>query len=143
MILNQWQRPNCWIFAVMAILQHKGIPFDMNIIQEERSNFVNLIERIFKWHGLIKRFNILKTPTVMDIQLKKWEWILCSTARGNFKTKDVTFDWDSNHFFVIVADLGDKWKIQNSWGEEWGDKWYWYMDKKDFKYMMAPRTVIC
>lgn len=141
-ILNQWSRSNCGVFSTMAILQHMWVNFDIAMFSEQKAPYINKIEKLFVASGLVKEFIPLRTSKVVDMWLKKWEYILTGTNLGNFSTKDVTFDWKSNHWFVICEDLGDKWKIQNSWGEEYWDKWYGYMKKSDFKKLFTPRRIV-
>ena len=142
MILNQWSRRNCWVFATCWILQHMWVNFDIARFQDEFAPYINQIEKLFVASGLIKEFIPLRTSKVVDMWLKKWEHILTGTNLGNFSTKDVTFDWKSNHWFVICEDCWDRYKIQNSWGIEWGENWYWYIKKSDFSKLFCPRRII-
>lgn len=143
MILNQGSRRNCGIFATMWILQHMWVKFDISMFQDEFAPYINQIEKIFISSGLIYKFIPLNTSTIVDMWLKKWEYLLTSTSRGNFSNPpDVTFDGKSQHFFIICEDLWDKWKLQNSWGEEYWDHGYMYMMKKDFNKLLRPRRVI-
>ena len=57
--------------------------------------------------GKIKGLVKLSTPNVIDIWLKKGHYILTG---------------DSAHYFCIVANMGDKWKIQDSQGTNFADK---------------------
>ncbi len=143
MILNQWNRSNCGIWATMAILQNKWVNFDIAKFSEEKAPYIPIIENLFKNSGLIKEFVPLRTPKIVDIWLKKWEYILTGSPRWNYDNPpNITFDWNTQHWFVICENLWDKWKCQNSWGEEWGEKGYFYMRKSDFRYLFTPRRVI-
>ena len=143
MILNQWSRSNCWIYATIAILIHKWVNFDIAKFSEQKAPYIPLIEKLFKDSGLIDKFVQLKTPTVVDMWLKKWEYILTWSPRWNFDNPpNITFDWNTQHWFVICEDLWDRWKCINSWGEEWGDKWYFYIKKSDFKRLFTPNRIV-
>lgn len=142
-ILNQWSRKNCGVFATMGIMQHKWIIFDIARFKDEFAPYINQIEKLFVASGYIDKFITINTATVVDMWLKKWEYLLTSSARGNFSNPpNITFDWKTQHFFIICWDYWDRWKCQNSWGEEWGDNWYFYINKSDFKYITRPRRLV-
>ena len=142
-ILNQGNKRNCGIWAVCAILIHNNVVFDIEKITNNFAPYINKIEKLFVASGLIDKFITINTPTVVDMWLKKWEYLLTSTSRGNFSNPpNITFDWKTQHFFIICEDLWNRWKCQNSWGKEWGDNWYFYINKSDFNYLMRPRRVI-
>lgn len=141
MILNQWSRRNCGVFASMWILKHMWVIFDISEFQDKFAPYINQVEKLFS--GYIDKFITLNTPTVVDMWLKKWEYLLTSTSRGNFSNPpNISFDWKTQHFFIICEDLWEKWKCQNSWGEEWWDKWYFYIKKSDFKYLTRPKRFV-
>lgn len=143
MILNQWQRNNCWVWATMWILIHMWVNFDIATFQDENATYINKIENLFVASGLIDKFVTINTPTVVDMWLKKWEFLLTKVSRWNFSNPpNVTMDWKTEHFFIICEDLWDMWKCQNSWWEEWGDNWYFYIKKSDFKYLFRPRRLV-
>lgn len=142
-ILNQWQRNNCWVWATMAILLKYWIQFDLATFQDVEAITIGQIENLFKEAGLIEQFVKLNTPTVVDMWLKKWEWILTKSSIGNFSNPpNVTFDWTTNHFFIIKENVGDTWKCQNSWWSEWGDGGCFYIKKSDFKSLFIPRRIV-
>lgn len=142
-ILDQWNRRNCWVFWVMGILIHKWVNFSIAEFQDKKAPYINQIEKLFVESGLVDKFITINTPTVVDMWLKKWEYLITSTSRGNFSNyQNITFDWKTQHFFIICEDLWDIWKCQNSWGEWYWDNWYMYMNKSDFKYLMRPRRII-
>jgi hypothetical protein len=144
-ILNQWSQKNCGVYALWAILQHKWIivPDELFLID---APYIGKLEKLFKEAGLIKKFLPLRNPKLVDLWLRKWEYLLTSTKRGDFTLQDnigwlVEFDEKSQHFFVIVEDCWDKWKCQNSWGEWYWDNWYMYMKKNDFRFIQNPCKV--
>ncbi len=142
-ILNQWSRKNCGVFATMGIMQHKWIIFDIARFKDEFAPYINQIEKLFVASGYIDKFITINTATVVDMWLKKWEYLLTSSARGNFSNPpNITFDWKTQHFFIICEDLWNRWKCQNSWGKEWGEGGFFYINKSDFNYLMRPRRVI-
>lgn len=142
-VLNQWQRNNCGVWATMGILIKYWIQFDLATFQDVKAISINVIEKLFKDSGLIDKFIPILTPTIVDMWLKKWEWLLTKTSKWNFNNPpNVTFDWTSIHFFIICEDCWDKWKCLNSWGKEWGEGGFFYINKSDFKYLFIPRRVI-
>lgn len=147
MILNQWSSPTCGNFALVAILQHMWVQYDWESILYVSAPYIPKLEKLFIEHGLIEKFVWLLTPRLVDIWLKKWEYLLTATFRWDFTLNDnkdwvIEFDEHSQHYFCIVEDCWDKWKCQNSWGKDWNWDWYFYMKKSDFKYLLAPRRVI-
>ena len=146
-ILDQWQYKTCANHALCTILQHQWVEYDWSSILYVSAPYIPQLEKLFKERGLIDKFVSLPTPRLVDLWLKKWEYILCATFRWDFTLNDnkdwvIEFDEKSQHYVAIVEDCWDKWKCQNSWGESWGDKWYWYIKKSDFKYLLTPRRVI-
>lgn len=142
-VLNQWQRMTCATFAVMWVLLKYWIQFDLERLSSIRVPYYNQVEKLFKDECLIKQFVKIPTPKLVDLWLKKWEWLITSTSRWNFNNPpNITFNWTSAHFFIICEDLWDRWKCLNSWWKEWGDEWYFYINKSDFKYLFTPRRVI-
>ena len=142
MILNQWSRRNCWVFATCWILQHMWVNFDIARFQDEFAPYINQIEKLFVASGLVKQFIKIPTTRLVDLWLRKGEYLLTWTNLGNFTSSNVTFDWKSNHWFVICEDCWDKWKILNSWGDSWWENGYWYIKKSDFSKLFTPRRVI-
>ncbi len=146
-ILNQWQNPTCGNFAVMAILSNKWIGFDLERLSTIRVPYINQLEKLFIEEGLIKKFIKIPTPKLVDLWLRRWEYILAQTLRWDFSLEDnvwkmLEFDENYQHYFVIIQDCWDKWKCQNSWGKDWNWDWCFYMKKSDFWYLMTPRRVI-
>lgn len=147
MIFNQWSRNNCWIWAVCAILQHQWIIFDIERFSELKAPYIPLIEKLFIESGLVSKFIKIPTTRLVDLWLKRWEYLLTGTNLWDFTLEDntlwiVEFDWNSQHWFVIVWDCWDKYKLQNSWGEEYWEKGYMYMKKSDFSKLFCPRRII-
>ena len=142
-ILNQWQNKMCATFAVMGILLKYWIQFDLERLSKIKEPYYNQVEELFKNEGLIKQFIKIPTPKLVDLWLRRWEWLLTSTSKWNFNNPpNVTLNWTSQHFFIITEDCWDKWKCLNSWWKEWGEGWFFYINKSDFKYLFTPRRVI-
>lgn len=141
-ILNQWSSNNCANYALIAILQHKWIivPDELFLID---APYIGKLEKLFREAGLIKKFIPVKTTKQVDRFLRLWEKLITCCYTGNFSNPpNITFDWKVQHFFVIVEDLWDKYKCQNSEWEDWWDKWYFYINKSYFRFLLTPRRVI-
>ena len=141
-ILNQWSRSNCGVYWVMAILQHMWVNFDIARFSEQKAPYIPLIEKLFIESGLIDKFIKIPTTRLVDLWLKRGEYLLTWTNLGNFTSANVTFDWKSNHWFVICEDCWDRWKILNSWGDSWWENGYWYIKKSDFSKLFTPRRIV-
>lgn len=146
-VLNQWQLKTCATYSVMAILLKNNVKFDLERLKTIRVPYMRQLEELFVKEGLVKKFIKLPTPKLVDLWLRRWEWLVTSTSRWDFTLSDnegwvVEFDEKSQHFFVITEDVGDKWKCLNSWWEEWGEGWYFYINKSDFKSLFNPCRVI-
>ncbi len=142
-ILNQGNKRNCGIWAVCAILIHNNVVFDIEKITNNFAPYIPLIEKLFVASGLVKQFIKIPTTRLVDLWLRKGEYLLTWTNLGNFTSSNVTFDWKSNHWFVICEDCWDRWKILNSWGDSWWENGYWYIKKSDFSKLFTPRRIIC
>lgn len=147
-VLNQWINKTCATFSVMGVLLKYWIGFDLERLSLIKVPYYHQVEKLFKEEWLIKQFVKIPTPKLVDLWLRKWEWLITSTSRWDFTLNDnkelnvVEFDENSQHFFIIVEDYGDRWKCLNSWGKEWGEGWFFYINKSDFKYLFTPRRVI-
>lgn len=142
-ILNQWRDWTCANYAVMGVLSHKWIKYDLESLNDFNGLTYPIVEKLFKDRGLIKKFVPIPTPRLVDIWLKKWDWLITKTSTWNFKNPpNVTFDGTSHHFFIIKEDCGDRWKCQNSWGKGWGEGGCFYINKSDFKSLFIPRRII-
>ena len=146
-ILNQWSRNNCWVFAMMAVLINKWVNIDIARLSELKAPYYPQLENLFIKEGLITKMIPINTTRLVDYWLKRWEWLITSTSRGDFSINNnqwgmIEFDEKSQHFFVICEDCWDKWKIVNSWGTQWGQEWYWYMKKSDFSKLFTPRRIV-
>lgn len=146
-ILDQWQNKTCATYAVMWILLHMWKTLDIERLWKIRRPFIGQVEQLFIDEGLIKKFIKIPTPRLVDLWLKRWEYLLTATSRGDFSLQDnkdwlLEFDEKSQHFFIIIEDIWDKWKCQNSWGSAWDWDWCFEMKKSDFKYLLTPRRVI-
>lgn len=147
MILDQGQRTNCGIYSCMAILQHMWIVFDVATFSELKAPYIPLIEKVFVDSGLIKQFVKLPTAKLVDLWIKRGEYILTGTPRGDFTLDNniwwlVEFDENAQHWFVIVEDCGDTWKCQNSWWPLWNWDWCFYIQKSDFTRLFCPRRIV-
>lgn len=146
-ILNQGNKRNCGIWAVCAILIHNNVVFDIEKITNNFAPYINQIEKLFVASGLVKQFIKIPTTRLVDLWLKRWEYLLTGTNLWDFTLEDnvwwlVEFDWKSQHWFIIVENLWDKYKLQNSWGESYWENGYMYMKKSDFSKLFCPRRVI-
>lgn len=146
-ILNQGDKKTCANYALMGILLQKWIKFDLERLSTIRVPYIGKLEELFKKEGLVKELIEIKTFRLVDYWLKRWEWLITATSRWDFTLEDndgnaLEFDEGTQHFFILVDSIGDRWKCANSWGEGYGEKGYFYMKKKDFKYLITPRRVV-
>lgn len=147
-ILNQGDQTNCGTYAIMWILQHYWVPFDFESVSKIREPLIMKLQKRFIDLWLVKMFIPLPHTRLCDIWLKRWERLLTGTNFWDFTLEDnewwiVEFDWKSQHYFIIVENCWDKYKLQNSWSDSYWEKGYMYMRKSDFKMLFAPRRIIC
>ena len=146
-ILNQWTSDNCGTFAIMGILQHYWVQFDFESVSKIREPLIMKLQNRFIELWLVKGFISLPNTRLVDLWLKRWEHLLTGTKKGDFSLFDnvwgnVEFDDGSEHYFIIVENCWDRYKLQNSWGEEYGEKGYMYMKKSDFSKLFCPRRLV-
>lgn len=142
-ILNQGDKTNCGTFAIIGILQHYWVQFDFDTVSKIREPLIMKLQNRFISLWLVKYFIPLPNTRLVDLWLKRGEYLITWTKKGDFNNPpNVTFDWNSEHYFIICENLGDKYKCINSWGDQWGDKWYFYINKSDFSKMFTPRRII-
>lgn len=147
MIYNQWNKWTCSNYALMAILNHKWIKFDEEKLSKKNWFTYPALQQLFRDNWVNVQLISLPSVRLVDLWLKRWEYILVWTNLWDFTLSDnlpntVELDWDSNHFFVIVKDLWDKWLIQNSWWEWWWMKGTAYLYKDKFSKLFTPKRVV-
>ncbi len=141
-ILNQGEQTNCGTYAIMWILQHYWVQFDFESVSKIREPLIMKLQKRFIDLWLVKHFIPLPNTRLVDMYLKRGEYLITGTKKWNFNNPpNVTFDWNSEHYFIICENLVDKYKCVNSWGDKWGDKWYFYINKSDFSKMFTPRRL--
>ena len=146
-ILNQWRLPECASYALVACLMRmKNIDHD-KLLAEMSPDFKRLFshESVGLWlrkRGYIKdlvayRYNPLLLPQIPIIaRLFGVDWE--KTRQAPYK---LTMGVKST--FAHYVCITDKWVAVNSWGEAWGDKWYFYFDEEQKKeFGMASRILI-
>ena len=111
------------------------------VIYAKNNWFIKYYEQLF-----IKNMNPLKFKKLLDagflflIVVNKCDWE--KTKKTFIATKKE--QGGVNHSLALV-DYDDKkecFKIVNSWGEEWGDKGYFYMKYEDLNYFVDQIYVI-
>lgn len=95
----------------------------------------------------ISNFLVISTAEWVDFWLKKGHYIAAWTGKMDFDAVRHTpyinpFLWDKGHNFAIIADMWDMWKVQDSQGESFADKWCWYMKKSDFRQIKKFRIYV-
>ena len=136
-ILDQKIDAECGAYAlVWALMRMKNID-PLKVIEEMRPDFNKMvtIQQGANWlakKGYIKkitpyRYNPLtieKTPIVVRLFGVDWQ----STMKPPYK---LTMGWKSTfaHYVCVCG----KWKIVNSWGEQFWDKGYFYFDDDQVK----------
>lgn len=131
-ILDQWQEWECAFFAVLGCLMRmKEVDVD-KIIEEARPDFHKMLSHksAAKWlkdRGYIKdmvsyRYNPLTLPKIPLIaRIYRVDWV--NTRKPPYK---LTMGQNNkNAHYVCIT---DKWTCVNSWGEGFGNKWYFYFD---------------
>ena len=148
MVYKQKVAWECWNYTYLVILNNEWIQITEeqilalpNFLTNERAK--NLLSVYIKWTAKMRTIQIAKN------WLDKWCYIAGHTSRWNFEAGRkspyfVTFDWDSDHFFVIKKYIPEKkaFLCQNSWGKEYGMNWDFYMKEEDWKYLINPVRVL-
>lgn len=138
-------KPLCWPFAFLSALNNLGINLDETWANSFAKTFASTDHwiRVCVEQWLIKWWKDLLTIKQIDYWLAKWSYVITAT---NFMNHEWVrnppyihkFDWNGRHFFCLVEDLWDRWRVLDSWGEDFADKWTWYVMKKDFVKLMYP-----
>lgn len=146
-VYDQGHRGTCWNHAYILACNKLGI--DVDVAKVTQFNWLThpRIEKVFIENGYIKWTIQLRSPNLVDLWLKKGHYIVIGTSQGDF-VKAGTPPYimgqggKSSHFFCIIADLWDKWKCQNSWWENWGEKGCFYIMKNEFRMFGTPRRLV-
>lgn len=149
MIYKQKESWPCGFYATLISLQKLGVDIDEPWIFKVFARFWKHLPSIVAWANelvrqwIIRTFTTLKTPQQVDIALRHGVYPVIYTNTLSFDSVKnpphiQSFSGNSHHAIAIVADCGDKWKIQDSQGDKFAEWGYWYMMKKDFKKIVAP-----
>lgn len=142
------EKPLCWPFAFLSAMNNIGINLDETWANSFTKTFnsTDYGIRVCVEQWLIKWWVKLTTEKQVDYWLNKWQYVIVATWLLNFESVRnfpfiQSFDWKSRHFFCIVENLWDKWRILDSQGDKFSDNWTWYMNKKDFSKLLYPRII--
>lgn len=132
-----WQ---CGSYACLNALQRMWV----NITEHEMlalgfMGWYNDIRRTLTKAGYITWLSSrLISPRRIDNYLAKGHKMVVKMIRNNFESirhppHIQDFKWIMWHFVCLDADLWDKWRYIDQQWEKFGDKWHWYILKKDIK----------
>lgn len=146
-ILNQWQEWECASYALVnCLIRMKDIdPF--KILEEMRPDFPKILTHKQAWAWLIKKWYIRDlvsyryNPLLIDkipviVRLNGVDW-----AKTRIAPYHLTMGLKTTfaHYVCVCG----KWKIVNSWGESFGDKWYFYFWEDQVKeFWMVSRILL-
>ena len=141
-VLNQWNivggEWECSWFAILwALMRMKQVDHEKiarEIIEETRnSGSLMRAKAWFMKKGYIKWLTrveyspiiLIRKPIITSFRGVDWNKTMIAPYRMQF------YPWEptSAHYMAIVS----PWKLVNSWGEKFGDKWYCYFEKEDLK----------
>lgn len=141
-IYKQTRSWDCSNYSFLIALQKLWVNVDESYMLKDRDITYQAVESDLVADNKIKWLVKLATPTLVDLWLKKWHYILTWTSLLSFDSVRKppylqSFVWTWAHYFCIIDNLWDKWKVQDSQSINFADKWCWYIDKKDFKKLKA------
>jgi hypothetical protein len=142
MIYTQKSAWQCWNYAFLNALQKMWV----NILEKEILDLSPWGADTFFWYDkaerlliakwLIKSLSYIISPRRIDTYLAKGEKLVALIYKNNFNSVRNTpyiqdFKWKYNHFVCVVEDCGDRWKVVDQQGENFAEKWYWYILKSN------------
>ena len=152
MILNQWNIGACGGYAFLGALSQKLPDLDIKPLLEEvnrnpkiRATYASmekwLISKwIIKWLRpcTYSPFLQLREPILTGASGVLWEEVGKPRYTLVFKDKN-PWTYQNAHFFFLPKSGRYKW--QNSWGEEWWDKGYFYFLPAQVKRLKQMFTI--
>jgi len=138
----------CGNYAYLVALNKLWV----NITEEEilkLGNFLTSTRALNYLHTLYPKIDLkrMATPKLIDLELSRGWYVV--TWSGNMDFNIVrnppyinSLQWTKSHFFLIVENLWDKWKIQDSQWDKFADGGYWYLPKTLFKKLITPSRII-
>ncbi len=154
MIFNQWTKGQCEGYAFLAALEILDPSLDFKKIDAELQEIGNLAYpgkagQWFKEKGYIDNYYPVKKLQVKALINRHVPLITGSRFWDFSKVVPpvfrLTFDRSNEmqqHEYVIVNTSGRDLVCQNSWGEEWGDDWYFRVSKDDYRFLDTPFRII-
>lgn len=148
MIFNQWQQWQCKGYSFLAALKIMKPNIDHDKILKELKGSTNMLTNqkaaqwyiqkwYIKWIQYIRpyqiKFVLRRCPVVSWLANAKWN-----------STPPYIIEWDNDgsHSICLTEKIPGLYKIQNSWGENWGDKWYCYLRDEDVNKLQSPCYLI-
>lgn len=139
---SQWE---CIRYAFLNALQLSGVKItEQEILAMEPMLWFPWMERNLKELWIIKWLEYPKNISTINWLLKRWNKLPCLIYRNNFESVKKApylqdFGGKMQHFVCIVEDCGDRFKVVDQQGENFWDKWYWYILKTDFTKIKVAR----
>jgi hypothetical protein len=153
-IFDQWQQWQCQGFAFLWALAIMNPNIDSGKIAEELKNEPNMLtpERAWKWFvskGYIKSYAPVKAIQVKAFLSRGIPMIIWSSY-GDFskctKENGYTLTFAKNapffpHKYTAVLNADDYIMCINSWGDQWGSKGCFFIDRKDYRWLWVPYRI--
>ena len=150
-IFDQWQQWQCQWYAFLTALAIMNPLIDSDKIVEELKKEPNMLtpRRAGEW--FVSKWYIKWYETVKPIQIKallnRWIPLITGSGCGDFskvtKENGYSLVFDRNialfpHKYVIAQYTNDYYMCVNSWGDQWGSKGCFYVERIDYKWLWIP-----
>lgn len=144
MIFSQWKFPECkgyWFLTAISFLNPSVDPAP--IISAINEDYKWLLTNRQAWEFFKKRWFIKEYETVPRLKAKallnRWIPLIANIAGVDWEKTSkppyiAVFDrhiGSHNGTFVWYDNKTRLLKLANTYGEEWGDKWYYYLHAND------------
>lgn len=145
-IYKQQYAGQCWSYATLNCLQRLWV----KVTEQEVLSWWSMLwfpdidrtlRKYKKW-----QLGYLKNKNLVESFLRRGIPLMALIYRNNFNSTRYApylqdFRGKMNHFVCLVEDCGNKFKVVDQQGENFGDKGYWYIDKKDFSKIKVARCL--
>ena len=136
----------CADYAMLIACQRLGIDVSEDYMLSTNEIGIASVARTLARDKKIKGILGINTQAWVDFWLRQWHYIVSGVGKMSFDEVRnpphiSNLSGSKGHNFCIIAKQGYMYKIQDSQGERFADKWCWYIHEKYLRFLKKFRIL--